>query len=171
MVSSDTGSVQLDLLRARSVADLRSHGSFHAVRRQVLAQMGGTLQIRARGWNQLLEGVLALQELSRGVGTVAREGDGVYFVSPAAEYIYALVELDGQARLDKLGVNIRLYRDADLARAWRDHVARQIHPDRCPHPNAARAMARLNELSASMTGELLAFREERRLSTATAGAR
>lgn len=83
---------------------------------------------------------------------VAADGEDLYFVSPAAQAIYALVELDGEARLDKLGVSIRLYRDAKLAKAWRDGLASRIHPDHCTHPNATCAMSTLNELYRSMKG-------------------
>ena len=69
-----------------------------------------------------------------------------YFVSPSARVIFALVELDGQCRLDQLGVPRANFGDKGIAKRWRDDMARLIHPDRCPHAKAGAAMARLNEL-------------------------
>ena len=83
----------------------------------------------------------------------AGSGSAAYFVSEAAALIYALVELEGAARQKALGLTPAHYRDAALARRWRNEIARQISPDVCPHPKAHDAAHELHSLYASITGE------------------
>ncbi len=67
-----------------------------------------------------------------------------YFISESARLIFALVELDGECRQRLLGLTHAHYRDADLARQWRNRIAMQIHPDVCRH---AKAQDAANELA------------------------
>lgn len=74
-----------------------------------------------------------------------------YFVSEPARLIYALVELDGESRQRELGVTQAHYRNADLAKQWRNKIAMQIHPDVCKHSKAQTAVDELAAMLKEMT--------------------
>lgn len=74
-----------------------------------------------------------------------------YFVSEPARLIYALVELDGESRQRALGVTQAHYREADLAKQWRNKIAMQIHPDVSHHPKAEEAANELTMMFKEMT--------------------
>lgn len=81
----------------------------------------------------------------------ATSGGGDYFVSEPARLIYALVELDGESRQRALGVTQLHYRDADLAKQWRNKIAMQIHPDVSRHAKAEEAAHELTMMFKEMT--------------------
>lgn len=76
---------------------------------------------------------------------------GDCFVSESARLIFALVELDGECRQRILGLTSAHYRDAELAKQWRNRVAMQIHPDVCDHPRAHEAANELAVMFKEMT--------------------
>ena len=75
-----------------------------------------------------------------------------YFISPSIEYIFYLVELDGEIRMNKLNITSKLFKDKKEAKSWRDKISKLIHPDVCPHAKSSEAMMKLNELYQQMTG-------------------
>lgn len=79
-----------------------------------------------------------------------KETNDSYFKSEAARLIFFLVELDGEARMDKLNVTRRLYKEADKAKEWRDSIIEVIHPNVCHHPQAARATEIVNKIYSRM---------------------
>lgn len=147
MVSKAANRIVLDPLSAQSVDDLKRMGSFRAVRQRLQEQVGPNVRLRVRGWNDLARAVGDLRA-SRVDSELKR---GSFFVSPAAEYIFALLYLEGDAKERILATSIRHYRDRDLAKAWRDTIAKLIHPDRCLHPDATKAMAALSRIYRRMT--------------------
>lgn len=80
-----------------------------------------------------------------------RISGGDYFVSEAARWIYALVELDGDNQQRALGLTPTHYRDADRARSWHRQVAKVIHPDISHHPKAHEATDQLDRIYRRMT--------------------
>jgi len=74
-----------------------------------------------------------------------------YFVSESARLIYSLVELDGESRQRALGLTQAHYRDAELAKQWRNRIAMQIHPDVSHHPKAHDAANELAMMYKEMT--------------------
>lgn len=76
--------------------------------------------------------------------------DDDFFKSLSAKYIYALVELDTEKRADILKITSEHYRKLSLAKKWKRNIAKEIHPDKCCHPRATEAMAKLNDLYKSM---------------------
>ncbi len=74
-----------------------------------------------------------------------------YFVSEPARLIFALVELDGECRQRVLGLTQAHYRDAELAKLWRNRIAMQIHPDVCRHAKAHDAANELAMMFQEMT--------------------
>jgi hypothetical protein len=84
-------------------------------------------------------------------GGSSHEGDNNFFVSEPARLIYALVELDGECRQRALGLTQVHYRDAELAKQWRNRIAMQIYPDVCHHPKAHEAANELATMFKEMT--------------------
>jgi len=76
--------------------------------------------------------------------------DSLYFKSLEDEYIYSLVELDGELRKEKLNIDISLYKNKEKAKEWRNNLMNIIHPDKSNHPNATKASEILNELYTNM---------------------
>lgn len=146
MVSEPDPGAVYDPLEARSVDELKRLGSYREVRRRLQDRVGERLQLRARGWNDLYAIVDDLRAGRRAYeDPTSRDGPrGPYFVSRAAEVTYALLHLDGDAKVSILGVTPRHFGDARLAKAWRDDLIKLIHPDRCGHPHAGPATAALN---------------------------
>jgi hypothetical protein len=82
----------------------------------------------------------------------AQNTESDYFVSPDAEIVYSIIKLDGEQRLKALGINKSHYKDSDKAKKWRNDIAKKIHPDKCAHPHAAKAMDEIVALYDNMVG-------------------
>ena len=82
----------------------------------------------------------------------AQNTDSDYFVSPEAEIVYSVIKLDGEQRLKALGINRSHYKDADKAKKWRNTIVKKIHPDKCAHPHAGKAMDEIVALYDNMVG-------------------
>lgn len=132
------GAEESEILRAATIDELKRHGSFKEVKAKV--------RVRARGWADLLAKLQALH-----VNDAAEED--LYFVSPAARVIFALLETETHTQNRQLGITRAHFRDRALARSWRDEVARLVHPDRCSHPHASRAMAEATKIYRFMVGQ------------------
>jgi hypothetical protein len=77
--------------------------------------------------------------------------DSNYFKSKEDEYIFYLVELDGELQQEKLKIDLSLYKDKEKAKEWRDSIITVIHPDVSKHSNVNDATAKLNEIYKRMT--------------------
>ncbi|MEM6929291.1 MAG: hypothetical protein AAF602_20300 [Myxococcota bacterium] len=137
--------IRVDLTRAGSVDDLKQLGTFREVKALFQARLGPGVKVRVRSWRGLLD---AVQHAVGGCAP-APSPDAI-FVSPAARAIFGLLELDGDAQFRLLGISVRHFRDRALARTWRDGLARLVHPDRCEHAGAARAMGEVTEIYQAM---------------------
>jgi hypothetical protein len=80
----------------------------------------------------------------------AQNTDSDYFVSPAAEIVYSIINLDGEQRLKALGIDHTLYTNAKKAKKWRNDLADKVHPDKCAHPLASKAMIEITSLFENM---------------------
>lgn len=89
----------------------------------------------------------------RPVVPATNDAEDLYFKSKADKYIYALIKLDEQYRASELGLVSDLFYNKNAAKKWRDAISKEIHPDVCAHPFAAKAHAELNELYESITKE------------------
>jgi hypothetical protein len=76
--------------------------------------------------------------------------ESAYFISPEAEIVYSIVELDGEERLKALGVNKLHFKDPEKAKKWRNDLAAKVHPDKCAHPYADKAMGQITALYKNM---------------------
>ncbi len=82
----------------------------------------------------------------------AQNTDSDYFISPQAEIVFSIVKLDGEQRLKALGINKSHYKNPDKAKKWRNDLAIKVHPDKCAHPHAAKAMDEITALYDNMVG-------------------
>jgi hypothetical protein len=82
----------------------------------------------------------------------AQNTESDYFVSPDAEIVYSIIKLDGEQRLKALGINKSHFKDSDKAKKWRNDLAMKVHPDKCAHPHAAKAMDEITALYDNMVG-------------------
>jgi hypothetical protein len=82
--------------------------------------------------------------------TATQSINSEYFISPEAEIVYSITQLDGEQRLKALGINRTHYKDVKKAKDWRNNLAMKIHPDHCVHPHAAKAMDEITILYENM---------------------
>lgn len=141
----DRSKAELDPMQARSVEDLKGLGRFREVKTRLQDQLGPRLRVRARSWVELFEATRAIADAAR--RTPPAEA---YFVDPSAEAIFSLLHLDGDPQFRRLGITVQHFGRRPLARAWRDRIARLVHPDRCAHPQASRAMAEVTAIYSAM---------------------
>lgn len=74
----------------------------------------------------------------------------LYFQSESHRIIYALVELNGGEKFNKLGVGKLHFQDIEIAKSWYDSLDAQLkHSD---HPNAEKAQSELIRTFAQITG-------------------
>jgi len=72
--------------------------------------------------------------------------DSNYFKTKEDEYIFYLVELDGEMQQEKLKISRMHYADKEKAKKWRDEIITMIHPDINSHLNATKATEKINEI-------------------------
>ncbi len=145
MVKREMLSVRVDLTQAQSIDDLKLLGTFREVKALFQARLGPGVRVTVRSWRGLLAAV------RHAVGGCASPPPrDAFFVSAAAEAIFALLRLHGDPQFELLGITVGHFGNPALAREWRDRVARLVHPDRCEHPEAARAMAEVSEIYEAM---------------------
>jgi len=151
----------MNCLQAKTLKELKDYGSFKDVRRNIQDFLGERLTLKARSWKDLLAVVEHIQgftscqpshplEPPEEVGNSTEAS--LYFKSEAARIIYALLKLDGEQRLNELGIDRSHYRDLDKAKKWRNEIAKLIHPDLCKHPQSNLATNKLTELFGNMIG-------------------
>lgn len=132
------GGVFMNWKTVTSVEDLKSLGSFKDVKECI--RLETKQKITARGWDDLFKKISEFKPAD------------TYFISDATEYIFYLVELDGEARTKKLNITSNLFKNQKAAKSWRDKISKTIHPDICHHVKASEAMTKVNELYQQMTG-------------------
>jgi cell division protein FtsB len=134
---------------------------------KTLAAAKATFRLKARSWADLVEKIKPdpIVELQAEIDrlkaenaalkqqlTTAQNTDSDYFVSPEAEIVYSIINLDGEQRLKALGVNKTHYKNSDKAKKWRNDLAKKVHPDKCAHPHAGKAMDEITALYENMVG-------------------
>ena len=144
----------MDWLQATTLKELQACGSFKYVRCNIKDRLGKNLNLKARGWKDLLEIVKHLQSFTYPQAiseeNSTSEKTSLYFKSEATRIIYVLMNLDGEQRLKELQITKSHYRDAQKAKEWRNEIVKIIHPDICKHPEAKSATSKLTELFNNM---------------------
>jgi hypothetical protein len=137
-------------LLVNSICDLKKLGKFKAVKAEIQVYFSKSIQIKARGWNDLFIVISKLQSLINTSLSPEKEQESLssnsYFKSEAVRYIYALTKLSGEAQLKEIGLNRIHFRNTAKAKDLRNKIAHKIHPDKCNHPEAEDAMNELTKL-------------------------
>lgn len=163
--------LRLDWLKVKNAEELKQLGKFNEVRAEIKKFGGKTIRVSGRSWDELFTSIQSfqkvLQELnlsecknvvdevrvsSSSENTNEIVSDNDYFTNQASEYIFYLTQLDGEARMSKLGITSTHFSSQQKARKWRDKISKVIHPDVCKHVHASGAMAQLNDLYNQMVG-------------------
>lgn len=131
-----------------SVEALKKIGTFKEIKAQV-SQVCLPLKVKAKGWDELYEFIQNHSLYSTGDKQV-KVYESLYFKDEVSELIFYLLELEGDARLKKLGVNNRYYKDKEQASTWKNQLMKKIHPDQSTHVKAEEATKELNRLYGSM---------------------
>lgn len=160
-------------LDMKSLEELMSCGKLKELTMQIRLEVGEGFKFRCNSWKNLYEDVSVYQEHIRkskeldkkqpknedteASSTVSKKTkrrpkkyESNYFKSKDAEIIYYLLELEGSFRLEKLGVNKSHYSNKIKATTWRNELVKIIHPDKCKHPLANEAMAKLISMYENM---------------------
>ncbi|WGF39923.1 MULTISPECIES: hypothetical protein [Lysinibacillus] len=153
------------ILAVESLEELKELGKMREIRSTLQEKLGDRLKIRARGWEHLFT---AIQQLSGFISVeLAKQSENVtnmslvvheqkfdssvpYFKTEADQIIYALLELQGKQRQEKLHITKFCYNNAQYAKKWRNDLAKIIHPDKTAHPKAEEAIQALQELYEGM---------------------
>jgi SMC interacting uncharacterized protein involved in chromosome segregation len=130
---------------------------------KTLAAAKTALNLKANSWAALLDKLIdPVAELKTEIAKLKAEIESLkqptpntkyqshYFKSAEAELIYLIVKLDGPDRINALQISRKHYSDPKKAKKWRNEIANRIHPDKCQHPDAQTAIAKVTELYQSM---------------------
>lgn len=154
-------SLAMRWITVKNVNELKSLGKFKDVKREIKEDVGDNIKITGRGWNDLYKNITIFSNLIENIYKSDLKSIDIdivkspniysnYFTSKSNEYIFYLTELDGEIRMKKLGIKKSLFNNKRAAKAWRDEILKEIHPDINNHPKSTIAMAKLNEMYHSM---------------------
>lgn len=141
-------------IEVTSIEELKSLGSFKEVKEEIKKDVGENIKLTGRSWNDVYNNIENFRNLINSINKVRQTNqiNKDYFTSKANEYIFYLIELDGELRMKKLEITKTHFSNKKTAKTWRDKISKQIHPDINSHPKAHLAMSKLNEMYASMVG-------------------
>lgn len=106
---------------------------------------------RVLGLKSELEKTLKLQleTIDNKQPSVEKVND-LFFVSDEAKLIFVLLYVENEERAKLLGITEEMYESIELARSWKSKIIKDIHPDRCKHPQANEAMSKVNSIYTRM---------------------
>lgn len=124
-------------------------------------KLGDRIKIRSRSWEELFSAIQQLKQLlnfqlnetasSDQLNLPSKNDSNIdYFKTRTDEIIYALIELKGKQRQEKLNITNFCYNNAQYAKKWRNDILKLIHPDKTRHPKAEEAITLLQELYEGM---------------------
>lgn len=144
----------IDFLKVESVEELKKYGSLSQVREKFRTLVGNEdFELKTNTWDDMLESILKVQHLLKNLEILQQNKDDneeLYFKGKAEKYLFYLLELEGEERLKKLGVNKMHYANKERANKWKNNIAKIIHPDNCHHVKAEEAMKVLDKLYEEM---------------------
>lgn len=145
----------MNWLNINSIEELQSLGKFRDVSNKVKNDVGSMGKINRKGWQTLYDSIIIFRE-SVNKFTKELEENSVnpdeYFVSKANEYIFYLLELEGDLRANKLGVTKRHFTNKRIAKQWKNSILKEIRPKVCKNSRANEAVAVLNSIYEEMAG-------------------
>ncbi len=148
----------MKLYEVQSLDELKKLGSHKDMAAMIKKHIGKEVKIKTRSWQNVYDAICDNRELLR-AKLIGREKTQTktetdkeavinceYFISKEAEIIFYINELNGESRLNKLGVNKRHFSDKKKATKWRNDLVKKIHPDICSHPRALEATRKLSSI-------------------------
>lgn len=149
------------ILKIESLEELKELGKMLEIKYEVQEKLGDRIKIRSRSWEELF---LAIQQLKNFLNyeineitpinqrnlPMKKDSNIEYFKTRTDEIIYALIELKGKQRQEKLNITNFCYNNPKYAKKWRNDIVKLIHPDKTKHPKAEEAMTLLQELYEGM---------------------
>ncbi|MGL4911729.1 MAG: hypothetical protein ACRC3Y_04780 [Romboutsia sp.] len=143
-------------INVNSVKELKELGRFRDVTREIKEDLGDTFKIKGKAWNEVYNNIAEFREIIQNINKEINFEDGnkeeienynnPYFSSLANEYIYYLLELDGELRNKNLGIINNHFKNKKKAKEWKDKILKVIHPEVSRHPNSSEAIAELNSI-------------------------
>ena len=118
-----------------TVADLKACGKLEDLI-DALLKIVSPFKIEASSYEELLPYVQALNKFHY----------DDYFISEDAKLIFAILYVETEKRADLLGITENLYESSRAAKEWFSSIIKNIHPDKCDHPEASQASAKLNKI-------------------------
>lgn len=150
----------MNWIDVNSLEELKKLGSFKELKKKIQEEVGPLVNMKSRGWAELYNKIVCYKEVLEYAKKLLPEPEVIinevinvpngYFTSVSNEYIFYLLELDGDVRARKLGITKTHYSNRTRAKNWMTKIAKSIHPDHCNHPKADKAMAKLNTLYKNM---------------------
>lgn len=134
-----------DIAKVNSLNDLKELGSFSDVV-QVINKEIYPMRVSASSYEELLECV----ETLRKNWLPFHNG---FFINKRKEYIYYLLEHDGEKRENLLGINDKIYSDPKEAKRWYKKMAQVIRADLGDCDNAKKAFHKLQEIYEDLTDD------------------
>lgn len=145
----------MNWVNVESLEELKKLGKFRDVSNKVKNDVGTIGKINRKGWQTLYDSIIIFRE-SVNKFTKELEENSVnpdeYFVSKANEYIFYLLELEGDLRANKLGVTKRHFTNKRIAKQWKNAILKEIQPKVCKNSRANEAIKALNSIYESMAG-------------------
>lgn len=136
----------------QSLEELKKLGSFKQVRAQYLGEVeNGNKGVK--GWETLWSLMeenkkkRKKEEIDKVVSEIYKSD---YFRDKTCEIIFYLLELDGETRMNKLGISRLHFNDKKYANEWKNTLMKIIHPDQCTHNKAHQATTELNKIYREM---------------------
>lgn len=163
----------MDWLNAQSLTDLKKYKTLTNLTKEInkdIKNLFGNktfkdkntikiIDIKSNSWKGMYDKIVTfraiINELNSNDDVVASNSVSNYngaFKSQVDEYIFYLLELDGKVRADKLNVTRGCYSNKKDAKAWRDNIAKIIHPDKCSDCRANEAYLKLTDMYEEMLG-------------------
>lgn len=133
------------IANVKSVDDLKKLGSVDDIIQKINKEIS-PLSVSAVSYDELFDYVVCLQKnwLSFQQG---------YFLGKRQEYIYYLLEHDGEKREKLLGISNEIYEDSKKARRWYKKIAQIIRADLADCDGAKNAFQKLQEIYKDLTEE------------------
>jgi len=99
----------LDFLKVESVEELKEYGGLQQVREEFKVLVGDEdFTLKTNTWDNMFKSVLLVQQLLQNFDMLQqnrKENEELYFKGEAEKYLFYLLELQGEERLKKLGIN------------------------------------------------------------------
>jgi hypothetical protein len=138
---------------AKSVEELKKFGKLSELKVSLKEKLGKRIKFTAKSWDDLLKVVIDLNDFVNQISTNYSNKDKEdipYFKTESDKLIFYLLELDGEARQEKLKITQFHYRNKEYANRWRKDLARKLHPDVCKHKKSEEALKELNKIYKGM---------------------